>query len=169
MSTAQNLLGWYLVYTKPRQEEVARINLEQQGYTCYLPLIEIEKIRRRKAVLVTEPMFARYLFIQLDRSTTGKSWSPIRSTLGVSTLVHFGGQPTKVDDRLIDGLRQREQHLEAQALFTSGDKVVVTEGAFAGLEAIFQANDAEQRAIILLEILSKPVLMRVAPASLLKA
>ena len=29
---------WYLAYTKPRQEDLARVNLEQQGFESYLPL-----------------------------------------------------------------------------------------------------------------------------------
>lgn len=35
-----HLQGWYLAYTKPRQEEVARINLEQQKFHVYLPLFK---------------------------------------------------------------------------------------------------------------------------------
>jgi hypothetical protein len=94
--------AWYLVHTKPRQEEVALANLERQGYECYLPQMRIERIRRRKAEVATEPMFPRYLFIRLDSSDQGKSRSPIRSTLGVSQLVHFGARAAKVDDALVD-------------------------------------------------------------------
>ena len=81
---------WYLIYTKPRQEQRALLNLEQQGYECYLPLHAAEKLQRGKLSVVEEPLFPRYLFIQLDTSQTGKSWGPIRSTKGVSHLVAFG-------------------------------------------------------------------------------
>lgn len=162
-------LAWYLVHTKPRQEQTALTNLERQGYTCYLPQIRIEKIRRRKAEVVTEPMFPRYLFIQLDTSNTGKSWSPIRSTLGVSQLVHFGSRPAKIDDQLVELLRSREQSRPAESLFNEGDTVLITDGPFAGIEAIYQTSDAEHRSMILLDILSKPVPMRIDTASLRKA
>ena len=33
-----SLNNWYLAYTKPRQEEIARVNLDQQGFESYLPL-----------------------------------------------------------------------------------------------------------------------------------
>ena len=56
---------WFLVHTKPRQEDVALVNLERQGYRCYLPRLRVEKILRRKAVVVIEPMFSRYLFVRL--------------------------------------------------------------------------------------------------------
>ncbi len=51
-------------------------------------------------------------------------------------------------------------------MFSSGDSVRITEGAFAGLEAIYQMNDAEGRAMVLLDLLSKPVAMAIDAASL---
>lgn len=162
-------IGWYLVHTKPRQEDVALANLERQGYECYLPQMRIERIRRRKAEIATEPMFPRYLFIRLDSSDQGKSWSPIRSTLGVSQLVHFGARAAKVDDALVELLRQREQAMPLDTMFHSGDSVVITDGPFAGIEAIYQTADTERRAFILLEILSKPVSMQIDTGRLRKA
>jgi len=168
-SSALSALSWYLVHTKPRQEDIALANLERQGYECYLPQMRIERIRRRKAEVATEPMFPRYLFIRLDSSDQGKSWSPIRSTLGVSQLVHFGARAAKVDDNLVDLLRQRERAMPTEAMFHSGDSVVITDGPFAGIEAIYQTADAERRAFILLEILAKPVSMHIDAGRLRKA
>ena len=168
-SSAPSTVSWYLVHTKPRQEDIALANLERQGYECYLPQMRIERIRRRKAEIATEPMFPRYLFVRLDSSDQGKSWSPIRSTLGVSQLVHFGAQAAKVDDALVDLLRERERALPTEAMFHSGDSVVIADGPFAGIEAIYQTADAERRAFILLEILSKPVSMHIDTVRLRKA
>lgn len=168
-SSAPSTLSWYLVHTKPRQEDIALANLERQGYTCYLPQMRIERVRRRKAEIATEPMFPRYLFIRLDSSDQGKSWTPIRSTLGVSQLVHFGARAAKVDDTLVDLLRQRERALPTEAMFHSGDSVVIADGPFAGIEAIYQTADAERRAFILLEILAKPVSMHIDAGRLRKA
>lgn len=168
-SSALSTLSWYLVHTKPRQEEIALANLQRQGYDCYLPQMRIERVRRRKAEVTTEPMFPRYLFIRLDSSDQGKSWSPIRSTLGVSQLVHFGARAAKVDDTLVDLLRQRERVLPTEAMFNSGDSVVIADGPFAGIKAIYQTADAERRAFILLEILAKPVSMHIDAGRLRKA
>ena len=167
-SSAPSTLSWYLVHTKPRQEDIALANLQRQGYDCYLPQMRIERVRRRKAEVTTEPMFPRYLFIRLDSSDQGKSWSPIRSTLGVSQLVHFGARAAKVDDTLVDLLRQRERVLPTEAMFHSGDSVLIADGPFAGIEAIYQTTDAERRAFILLEILAKPVSMHIDAGRLRK-
>ena len=50
----------------------------------------------------------------------------------------------------------------------AGDNVTIADGPFAGLEAIYQNTDAESRSMILLNILSKPVAMRIDSASLRK-
>jgi transcriptional antiterminator RfaH len=157
-----------VVHTKIRQEALAMTNLNRQGFECYMPMLKMEKMRRHKATLVEEPMFPRYLFIRLDTSGSGPSWSPIRSTLGVSQLVRFGGQPALVDSKLIELLRTREQVGQPERLFKSGEKVVVADGPFAGIEAIFKTADAESRSMILLEMLSKPVAMRIETARLRK-
>jgi transcriptional antiterminator RfaH len=161
-------LAWYLVHTKPRQEEKALINLERQGYRCYLPRLTVEKIRRARVVQVTEAMFPRYLFIELDSGQQGKSWSPIRSTLGVHRLVNFGAQPARVAPDLIDLLRSRESDKTPETLFEPGDRVTVATGPLAGLEAIYQMADGEQRSLLLLEILSQTVRMPVDTAALRK-
>lgn len=164
--TILSQLAWYLVLTKPRQEAKALLNLTQQGYLCYLPLCSVEKIRRGKAVLVSEPLFPRYLFIRLDSSQDGKSWTPIRSTLGVSTLVQFGGQPARAEDELIHALKEHEQASPCTTLFKPGELVRIADGPFAGLEAIYQCSEAEHRSIVLLELLHKRVRMQIETARL---
>ena len=166
---ASSTLSWYVVHTKQRQEALALTNLTRQGFECYIPMLKIQKLRRNKATVVEEPMFPRYLFIRLDSTGSGQSWSPIRSTLGVSQLVRFGGHPAVVDSKLIELLRMREQVGQPERLFKSGEKVVVADGPFAGIEAIFKTADAESRSMILLDMLSKPVAMRIETARLRKA
>jgi transcriptional antiterminator RfaH len=120
--------------------------------------------------MVEEAMFPGYLFIELDASGTGQSWAPIRSTFGVSKLVSFGGQPAKVDTRLITQLQRHEQsRFETPThLFNQGEKVMVVEGPFAGLEAIYQMDNAEQRCMVLLNMLSKQVPLQVDANNLRK-
>jgi transcriptional antiterminator RfaH len=134
-----------------------------------MPLTKVARIRRSKADVYTEPLFPRYIFVHLDSSGEGKSWSPIRSTLGVQQMVHFGNRAAKVDDALINSLREREQALPEQKLFQTGDAVIVKDGPFTGLEAIYQTTNAERRAMILLEILHKSVAVHIDAAHLVKS
>jgi transcriptional antiterminator RfaH len=163
-------MNWYLIHTKPRQEKVALQNLEQQGYECYLPTLMAEKLRQGEVAIGCEPLFPRYLFIHLDKGDSAKSWSPIRFTKGVSRLVVFGNEPAKVDDRLVELLRSQGQMRESQPLrlFTSGERLQLVDGAFAGVDAIYQMSDGEGRVMVLIEMLSKSVRMSVSPSNLRK-
>jgi transcriptional antiterminator RfaH len=157
---------WYLVHTKPRREIDACINLERQGYQCYLPKIKIEKLRKQKIVLVEEAMFASYLFAR--PSAEGQSLSPIRSTIGVSNLVRFGIESAKIDNMLITYLQEREAEMQKQPreLFRSGERLVVLKGPYAGLEVIYQMPDAGNRALVLLDILNKSAKMKIQASHL---
>ena len=155
-------MNWYLVHTKPRQENVALDNLLRQSYECYMPTLLAEKIRKGELTLVEEPLFPRYIFIRLGLGLEAKSWGPIRSTLGVSRLVRFGSEPAKVPDELIALLQDNEARIKnsPKKIFEPGQRVVITQGPFVGLEGVFQTNDGEQRVMILIEILSKTVSMK---------
>ncbi|MEW5886299.1 MAG: transcription/translation regulatory transformer protein RfaH [Pseudomonadota bacterium] len=164
-------MHWYLVHTKPRRELCALEHLERQGFGCYLPLLRTEKLRRTRLDTCDEPLFPRYLFIQLDTDLQSRSWGPIRSTVGVSRLVAFGGEPAKVPSALVEQLRQHENHLRGQVvpLFQAGERVRVTQGPFAGLEGVYQIAEGERRVLVLIEMLCKPVRVPLEPTALRKA
>ena len=160
-------LNWYLVHSKPRQEKVALENLQRQAFESYLPLMRLEKLRRGVLTVVEEPLFTRYLFVQLDTDSHARSWAPIHSTRGVARLVRFGNDPARVDDGLIETLREQESQAGlARRLFEPGQKVLVSEGPFAGVEAIFELNDGQARAMVLIELIGRQVSLAVHPAAL---
>jgi transcriptional antiterminator RfaH len=170
MGLKESGLSWHLVHTKPRQEGCALQNLEQQGYECYLPTLATEKLFQGALRMFEEPLFPRYLFIRLGQSNSAKSWAPIRSTKGVSRLVVFGNQPAKVDNGLVDCLREQEgvRRERPQRLFVVGDKVRLAKAPFIDIEGIYQMPDGERRVMVLIEFLSKPVTVQVPLTSIAK-
>jgi transcriptional antiterminator RfaH len=162
--------NWYLIHTKIRQEQCALQNLERQGFECYLPQIQAEKLRRGALAVHAEPLFPRYLFIRLGQGLAAQSWAPIRSTTGVSRLVAFGNVPAKIDDGLVDLIRAQTGGANAvRSQFETGQPILITQGPFAGLEAVYQMSDGESRVMVLLNILSKNVKLALAPSSIRKA
>ncbi len=146
--------SWYLIHTKPNQEQTAKENLERQGYETYLPLTSLLKRHRGKSVRKIGPLFPRYIFIYLSDEID--NWGPIRSTLGVAALVRFGMEPAKVPDILVQNLKSQEVEPDIHPMkileFEEGDKVRIAEGPFEGYEAIFSAKDSNDRVLILLKI-----------------
>ncbi len=148
---------WYLVYCKPRQESVAKRNLERQGFETYLPVARQRRRRLGRPKMTIEPMFPRYLFMRLDFQHD--DWGPIRSTLGVTALVRFGQFPTPVPNELISNLRQRDDDEGIQQLpdytYRPGESLRIAEGVMAGFEGIYLARSAKDRVLVLLEILGQ--------------
>ena len=99
-----------------------------------------------------------------------KSWSPIRSTKGVSRLVRFGAEPAKIDDALVDLLKAHEASAlaEPERLYQVGERVQLTQGPFAGIEGIYQMADGDRRVMVLIELMSKKVAVPVEMGALRK-
>lgn len=163
-------MDWYVIHTKPRQESRAFTNLSSQGYECYLPKLTKQKLHNGVITHAQEPLFPRYLFIHLNENQSGKSWMPIRSTLGVSRLITFGDEPARVESSVLDLLKQQaiQVQMMPEKIYASGERVRITQGAFAGIEAIFEMDDGESRAMVLIEMLTKPTRLKLPVADLAK-
>ncbi len=123
---------------------------------------------RGSASAVIAPMFPRYLFIHLNRQTD--NWGPIRSTLGVVSIVRFGREAARVPDDLVAALRSREDTQGIQILpieeYKPGSRVRITQGGFAGYEGIFQAASGRDRVTVLLDMLGRDARTTVDTASI---
>jgi transcriptional antiterminator RfaH len=146
---------WYLIYTKPRKEQVALQHLIAQGYEARLPMIKLQKIIRHKKAIVEEPLFPRYLFIRLDEQAS-QDWSPIRSTIGVSQMVRFGNLLAQLPDEVVEMIFNLQSQPVMQTI-SLGDAVIINDGPFKGIEALFSHFDGDQRAVLLLNLLEKTV------------
>ena len=158
---------WYLVYTKAREEQRAKKNIENQGFEIFLPMVSYEKVNQSKSILL-ETIFPRYLFIKID--VERDNWNHIKSTRGVSHLVVFGQRlaavphqvvaflKTKVDDN--DIVRQKITRQD----FQKGDKIVIKKGLLEGKDATFLAKKSQERVKILLGLVNQLITAEI-PAS----
>lgn len=150
---------WFVVSTRPRQEQVALVNLERQGYCAYLPRLTTKKRRRGQWQSVCEPLFPGYLFVQLALGQD--NIAPIRSTFGARDLVRFGKHTPSLDSSLIDWFRQQEQQQgsalpdTAAGLFKRGVPVAILNGPFAGLPAVYEMPTSTERALLLITMLGR--------------
>lgn len=146
-------VNWLLVYTKSRAECLAQEHLERQGFDVLCPLMRVQKLRRRKWTWIEEPLFPRYLFVG---ASAVQSWAPVRSTVGVTSLVKFGGAYAIVPEALIELLRSSAEQPKAhRPLFQRGQKLRIIAGSYSRLEAIFEMEEGEHRATVLLDLLGR--------------
>ena len=147
---------WLLLQTKSCEEKRAQHQLENQGCRIFCPYIGVEKINRGKRQVQQEPLFPGYLFLKIDDEQSSISFTSIRSTRGVSKIVRFGEDYTKLPQNLIDSIEERvsQTHtLLSKNTPQQGDKVNITEGPFKGMEAIYQQADGAMRSMVLINLL----------------
>ena len=146
---------WYLAATKPKQELRAVENLANQNIKAFCPQIKVEKISRNKKQLLNEVLFKGYIFIQI--SLDDPLWHKVRSTRGIRDWIRFSGSIASIPTELILELKTNESS-EKRIIFNKmneGDKVRILSGPFEGLEAVFQKDDGDIRAILLLKFLGQ--------------
>jgi len=146
---------WLLVYTKPKKEFESRQHLLNQGVKVYFPEIKVEKINRGKVKVIEEPLFPRYLFVQIPDNV---SWTSVRSSRGVQDFVKFGNEVAKINAELVDEIVQINT-IKAPIALTNipnkGDKIVIKTGELSGIEGVFKNRNGDNRCIILLDILGR--------------
>jgi len=157
---------WYVIQCKPRQDLRAFENLVRQGFECYLPTLSAERLRNGRKIAAEEPLFPGYLFIHLR--VGGENWAPIRSTRGVSQMVRVRDRPLPVGNEIVELIRRRLAAQRPQPCLHAGERVVITDGCFSQLEAIFIATDGEYRATVLLNILQQEQRLSLPLASVRK-
>ena len=150
---------WFAVFTKQRQERIARDNLERQGFCCFLPEaknpFQRRSLRQRPQI---EPLFPRYLF--LNAICEQQSLASVRSTRGVNDLVRFGLKLATVPEKIIQELKACIEPatgllpIKPVALMP-GEQVRVFDGPLAGVQGILQQYNGEHRAILLMELLGR--------------
>ena len=147
---------WYLLYCKAKEEGRAVMHLANQDIQAFYPKAKITKILRGKRQTVEEALFPNYVFAQLDHDI--HNFTSVRSTRGVIGFVKQGKDYQKVSQALIDVFVQCDtiEKLDS-TLPNKGDKVMLQHPQYQNIPAIYQEPKGENRALLLIQLLNKPV------------
>jgi transcriptional antiterminator RfaH len=149
---------WVVVNTQPHRESLALKNLEQQKFSSYCPMIRKTVRHARKSREVLRPLFPGYLFVQVDPNV--QRWRPLLSTYGVRSIVGSGEQLSFLDTAFIESLKAREIEgviERPRQPYRIGQEVKLAGGAFEGLVATIIDMDEKDRLVVLLDLLNRPV------------
>lgn len=143
---------WYVVNTKPRNEERAATNLANGGVEVLAPKLKLRKYKDGKFVQVIEAMFPSYIFVRINPVD---EYRLVKYARGVKTIVNFGGKIVPLPDEMIDFIRSRLDNGVAvikKKRLNKGEKIIVQDGPFKGLSGIFESElDGKERVAILLD------------------
>jgi transcriptional antiterminator RfaH len=170
MATARTMTAsrsWYVVYSKPHHERLARLHLERQGIEVFYPqlLLPLYAGPRRRVV----PLFPNYLFIKIDlrEHFRGVVFAP-----GVKQFVGVNGGITSLDDEVVaflKGQASADGVLSARSNLKVGDPVEITAGPFAGVAAIIEdPPDSRGRVKVLMQLLSGRAIHADVPVQFVK-
>ena len=148
---------WMVAQTKVRQEKKAENNLKNQGFNCYLPLVNTKKYCRNIWIKTQEVLFSRYIFIRFTGYT--HNLGKISNTFGVTRLLINQETliPYTISDSHINTIRSNissNNTLDINNL-KKGDKVRVMRGSLSNLTGIFLEKCGQLRSKLLLQFLSQ--------------
>lgn len=136
---------WYLICTKPGQETLALDTLQKSGFHCFYPTLTSPQHQ-------TEPLFPRYLFVQLEDPLMGQNWSTVRTTPGVARIVNTSQDNTDISDELILFIRAKclpmAPGLRLETLQASPNSLR------SKIEALFTETNSYRRVMGLIELLT---------------
>jgi transcription antitermination factor NusG len=128
------MLNWYALYTKPRKEQKVAQQLEQLGFTIYLPLkTEIRQWSDRKKK-VTVPLFSSYVFIQIEDSKRAQ----VFIIDGVMNYVFWLGKPAIIRNEEMTMMKNEIDKPNSEIIITAlhpGEKLQLEQGVFKGQNA----------------------------------
>lgn len=143
--------NWYAVHTKTSQEEIAAFNLERLGLEVLNPKLKQEKMVWGVPKSVLKPLFPNYLFAKFNPA---KYLHLIQYARGVRQVLRSGLALLPVDEDIIEGIRGRlnpDGHAELPAkAMMAGSAVFIQEGAFSGLNGIFERELSDRKRVVLL-------------------
>ena len=148
--------NWYALRSKARKEEVVWRQARTQGFEVFYPRLKVQPVNPRARKL--KAYFPGYMFVHVDIEQVGMStfqWMP--HAMG---LVCFGDEPAIVPENLIYAIQKRVDEISAAGgeLFAGlqpGDTIMISDGPFAGYEAIFDTRlPGSERVRVLLQLLN---------------
>jgi transcriptional antiterminator RfaH len=149
---------WYVAKTKARCEDVVAAILVHRQVDVYLPIAPPSRRADRRAT-PSEALFPGYVFVRVDLESD--AWLSVRSAPGIAYFSGVGDLPLALPDEFIEGIRRstdRRRDERWRLPYTAGDTVVIQDGLFAGLAAVFEGClSARGRVRVLLHLVQRLV------------
>lgn len=134
-------MNWYLVFTKPKDEDRVGKKLADNDIEYFCPKLKRPTMRTKRITPVIEPLFPRYIFVKVDLE---KNFRNIRYTRGVVSFVDFGGGPVMIDDAIVNEIKSKEvdgfiQYDFEKNKYKKNDKLQIKRGVLKDLDVVFES------------------------------
>lgn len=157
--------GWYLIYTRPRQERKVFRELNDLSIPCFLPETQTVKQWNDRMKKQTIPLFPSYVFLNLDNL---ENYYRAMDVNGFVTYVRFGKHLAIAREETIEDIRLLVDHSRELTVFSgyykSGQMVNIQNGPLAG--RTFEVVEHRRKNVIILRVnlLNQFVLASLSPS-----
>jgi transcription antitermination factor NusG len=146
---------WFCLKTQTKHEKLAAHFLRTQaGLEVFSPVLRFQRATVSGKKWFEEALFPGYIFGKFPYRT---HYRLVASSMGVTKIVGFGGQPAVVDEGVIGELREYVRDNEVIEIIPQvvpGEEVTVLDGPFKGLRAVVtRVMPAKGRVAVLLDLL----------------
>ena len=158
---------WFALYTKPRHEFKAQIELDAWGIELYLPTIIRTKKWSDRKKKVTEPIFRGYVFIYANEK---ERYQALQSKAIVRTVT-FNGKPSVIPEWEIENLKKilsGDPEIFISDKIEIGTKVKIIDGPFEDVVGVVQETNKEKWLAVSIELVQRSILVRLPKESVLK-
>jgi transcription elongation factor/antiterminator RfaH len=154
---------WYVIHTKPWDEDRVNTNLQNQEIETLLPLVETYEYCGGRMVQKIKPLFTNYLFAKLDLD---HHYYKVKWTRGVNKILGSGNEPVPISEIVIETIKGRsgkDNLVKLEAELKDGDLVQVTSGPLRSLRGVFQKMmSSKGRVKILLSLIGVDVPVQIS-------
>ena len=156
LDSIENPKKWYVIYTKPSSEDMAKDHIERENIHVFLPKIrECYYSSKRKEAKI-KPLFPNYLFA---RMAYPDDYYKVIWARGVRRIVGNGTEPIPLDDSVVDFFRiqtEEKGFIQPSPRLKIGDTVRVKNGPLGGLIGIIDGSmDEKGRIKVLMDFLKE--------------
>lgn len=144
-------MKWYIVQTKPWQEEKALFFLDQKGIYTYRPKMETYVYRGLRAIRREKSLFPNYIFARCEPNDVHL----ICWTWGVKKVLWRNDLPVPISDDLVNSIRlleDRDGIIRKKSVqdLKKNDIVKIKSGPFRDLLGIFDHWDSDRDRVCIL-------------------
>lgn len=165
MATFKN--GWYVIYTRPRQERKVAEQLSRKNISYFLPVISSVRQWHDRKKLVQVPLFPSYVFVNLTGVT--QFYEGMDSD-GVCCYVRVNKEPAVVPQKVMDQIGlvvNSGQDVDVSSeRFQLGQPVLICHGALAGLSGEVVQSNGKEKVLVRVSILNRNILVDLQLSSL---
>jgi transcriptional antiterminator RfaH len=154
---------WFVIHTKPSNEQRVETNLSNQEIEVFLPLFETFQYANGRMVPKIKPLFPNYLFAHLDIDL---HYYKVKWTRGVSKILGIGSEPIPISEKVIQTIKERmgdSNLVKLEDGLEKGNLVQFTSGPFKDLMGVFDKKMSDgKRVRVLLGLIGVDVLVQVS-------